>query len=157
MSNGYETPTADTTAAYNEVFPDISSAGNAYPNDFAALMPGFVVSQLNVNVNPSIQGTWTPSEAYAWGSADALTTNPEIGGEAAPAMGVPFAFGGVESSTVENFEMLGNQAVFQTPDVLNYGDVGYNNFAGQLGATIASGNYGELSYEDVSASLIYGV
>jgi hypothetical protein len=157
MANGYETPTQDTTAAYNEIYPDPSSAGNAYPDDFAALMPGFVVSQLNVNVNPSVQGTWSQVEAYAWGSADALTTNPEIGGEPAPMQGVPFAFGGVESSTVENFEMLGNQAVFQTPDVLNYGDVGYNNFAGQLGATIASGNYGELSYEDVSASIVYGV
>jgi hypothetical protein len=157
MANGYETPTQDTTAAYNEVYPDPSSAGNAYPDDFAALMPGFVVSQLNVNVNPDVQGTWSQVEAYSWGSADALTTNPEIGGEPAPMQGVPYAFGGVESSTVENFEMLGNQAVFQTPDVLNYGDVGYNNFAGQLGATIASGNYGELSYEDVTASLIYGV
>ena len=157
MFNGYETATADTTAAANEVYPDISSVGNAYPSDFQDLMPGYVVSQLNVNVNPSVHGTWTPSEAYSWGSADALTTNPEIGGEAAPMLGVPFAFGGVESSTVENFEMLGNQAVFQTPDVMNWGDVGYNNFAGQLGATIASGNYGELSYEDITSSLIYGV
>jgi len=157
MSNGYETPTQDSTAPYNEMMPDISSAGFAYPSDFQDLMPGYTVSALNVSVNPFIGGTWTPVEAYSWGSADALTTNPEIGGEAAPMLGVPFSFGGVESSTVENFEMLGNQAVFQTPDVQNWGDVGYLNFAGVLGSAVASGQFGELSNEDVSQSIVYGV
>jgi hypothetical protein len=71
--------------------------------------------------------------------------------------GAPFSFGGVESSTVENFEMLGNQAVFQTPDVNNWGDVGYLNFGGVLGASVASGYYAEPSYEDLSSSIIYGV
>ena len=117
MVNYYETATQDTDAAANEVYPDISSAGFAYPGDFQALLPGFVVSALNVNVNPDLEGTWTTPEAYSWGRSDDLTTNPEIGGEAAPMFGAPFSFGGVESSTVENFEMLGNQAVFQTPDV----------------------------------------
>jgi len=157
MHNGYEHATVDTTAAANEVYPDISTVGFGYPGDFQALMPGFVVSALNVNVNPSIQGDWHTPEAYAWGSSDVLTTDPEIDGEAAPMQGVPFSFGGVESSTVENFEMLGNQAVFQTPDVNNWGDVGFLNYGGQLGATIASGAYGEQSYEDISSSIIYGL
>ena len=157
MSNGYETPTTDTTAAFNEVTPDISSVGYGYPNDFQQLLPGYALSTVSVNVNPFIHGSWSTPEAYAWHSADNLTTNPEIGGEAAPVLGTPFAFGGVESSTVENFEMLGNQAVFQTPDVQNWGDVGFGDFAGQLGATVASGRYGEVSYEDLSQSLVYGV
>ena len=157
MVNYYETATQDTDAAANEVYPDISSAGFAYPGDFQALLPGFVVSALNVNVNPDLEGTWTTPEAYSWGRSDDLTTNPEIGGEAAPMFGAPFSFGGVESSTVENFEMLGNQAVFQTPDVMNWGDVGYLNFGGVLGASFASGAYSEPSYEDLSASLVYGL
>jgi hypothetical protein len=157
MANGYETPTHDTDADTWATMPDISSVGFGYPGDFQALMPGYALSAVNVSVDPFIEGTWTTPEAYAWHSADNLTTNPQIGGEAAPMLGVPFSFGAVESSTVENFEMLGNQAVFQTPDVMNWGDVGYLNFGGVLGSSVASGYFDEASYQDLSASIIYGV
>lgn len=157
MSNGYETPTHDTDASYCDIMPDISSVGFGYPGDFQDLMPGYTISAVNVNVNPFVAGTWSTPEAYSWGRSDDLTTNPEIGGEAAPMFGAPFSFGGVESSTVENFEMLGNQAIFQTPDVQNWGDVGYLNFSGVLGSAVSSGNFGEQSYEDISSSIIYGL
>jgi hypothetical protein len=140
--------------------PDISTdAGNSYPSDFADLMPGFVVPTINSNSDGVGQqrGFWHTPEAYSWHSSDLLTTNPEIDGQPGTNFNTPFALGQVESNTVENFEMLGSMAVFQTPQVYNWGDVGYQNFAGVLGASVASGSYQELPFEVWSQNIIEGV
>jgi len=161
MVNGYEYPTLDVTCLEPGYFqPDISGdAGNTYPPDFLDLMPGFVVPTVNVNNNglKGPRGDWTTPQAYSWHSSDLLTTNPEIDGKAGRSEGVAFAFGGVESSTVENFEMLGNQAVFQTPDVMNWGDVGYANTSGILAASVASQTFNQVPFETWSASVIAGI
>ena len=156
MRDGYETPTSDSTYGL-EVIPDPSSSGYTYPADFQSMMPGYAVPTISINVNQFDKGSWSTPEAYSWHYASNLTTNPQIDGEAAPVLGAPFAFGGVESNTVENFEMLGNQAAFQTPDVQNWGDVGFANFGGILGSAVASSQFGEVSYEDLTQSIVYGV
>jgi hypothetical protein len=148
----------NTPAGYN--LPDISTdAGNSYPADFAALMPGFVVPTVNSNSDGigQVRGDWSTPQAYSWHSSDLLTTNPEIGGIAGTIDSIPFAMGQVESNTVENFEMLGEMATFQTPQVYNWGDVGYQNFSGVLGASVASGSYQELPFEVWSQNVIEGV
>lgn len=157
MSTDYANITTDNTYGVCEAIPDPSSVGFNYPGDFANAMPGYTGIAVNVSVDPFVHGTWVTPNAYTWGSIDNLTTNPEVDGEAAPLLGVPFSFGAVESSTVENFEMLGNQAVFQAPDVMNWGDVGYANFGGVLGASVASAAYDQPSYQDLAASIVYGV
>ena len=103
------------------------------------------------------KGTWTTPQAYAWHSSDLLTTDPEVGGIAGTVENIPFAMGQVESNTVENFEMLGQQAVFQSPDVNHWGDVGYLNQSGILAASVASSYYDELPFEDWATSIVYGV
>jgi len=160
MATNYETPTQDVLyiePGFGQ--PDISGdAGNSYPPDFLDLMPGFVVPTVNVNNNglKGPRGDWTTPQAYSWHSGDLLTTNPEIDGKAGRSEGVAFAFGGVESSTVENFEMLGNQAVFQAPNVMNWGDVGYANTSGVLAASVASQTFNQVPYETWSASVLAG-
>jgi hypothetical protein len=164
--NGYETATTDL-AVYSpdEVMPDPSSVGLAgYPADFAALMPGYTGSGANIAgaCVPQAEygygsGGWSTPEAYAWHSADNLTTNPQVGGFAGDVIGVPFAFGPVESGSVENFEMLGNQAVFQTPDVNNYGDVGFMDFGGRLASAVASDTFDIASFYDVTPDILRAV
>ena len=142
------------------VLPDISGdAGNMYPADFAGLMPGYVMPTIQSGSDgiAQVRGDWSTPEAYAWHSSANLTTNPEVGGIAGTIDSIPFAMGAVESSTVENFEMLGNQAVFQFPSVSNWGDVGYSNGSGVLGASVASGYYAELPFEVWSQNIIEAV
>lgn len=158
MYNGNTLDAVNLPAGY--VLPDIpSDAGNSYPADFADLMPGYVRPTIQSNGDglASPRGTWTTPQAYAWHSSDLLTTDPEIGGIPGGIETIPFALGQVESNTVENFEMLGNQAVFQYPDVNHYGDVGYSNFGGVLGASVASSSFQELPFEVWSQNILEGI
>lgn len=157
-------PTHDSSAQPFEVIPDPSTVGMYhYPNDFAAAMPGYTGSGANFageregvpGAGIYSPGGWATPEAYSWGRADALTTNPQVGGLPGDVQGVPFAFGPVETSTVENFELLGTQAVFQTPDVSNYGDVGFLDFGGRLASAVASDTFDIASFY-VSAPDIIG-
>lgn len=145
-------------AGYN--LPDIpTDAGNAYPPDFYELMPqsaGITLQHIGSGV-ASPKGDWSTPQAYSWHSSDLLTTNPEIGGLPGTVGNIPYAMGAVESNTVENFEMLGNQAVFQFPSVSNWGDVGYLNASGVLAASVASSYYDELPFEDWASSIVVGV
>jgi hypothetical protein len=107
---------------------------------------------------PDTRGGWETPQAYAWGSSSDLTTDPEMGGFAGLADGNPFAFGGVESNTVENFELNGNQAAFNSPALAtrNYGDVGYSDFAGVLGSALAADQYEYPSFYATAASIVEG-
>ena len=138
-TDGYAADVDDSTFAESgQIQPSPSSVGFAYPADFQALHPGYALPA--VNVQPDGQpGAWTTPEAYAWGSEDALTTNPQIYGQAGVRLGNGFAFGCVESNTVENFELNGWQAQFNPLryGTTNWGDVGFSDFSGILGGAIA--------------------
>jgi hypothetical protein len=166
VRNDYEKSSPDLLEySPAEVYPDFSTVGMVgYPTDFATLMPGYTGSGANiagqcVNGVPGASaydaGSWFTPEAYAWHRADNLTTNPEVGGLPGDKYGIPFAFGPVESNTVENFEMLGAQAVFQPVDVNAYGDVGFMDFGGRLASAVTSDSYGGDNYFDV-ASIVLG-
>ena len=149
------------------LFPDISTVGmEGYPAEFAMMMPGYTGKGHNVagqivdgvpGASDYFAGDWSAPEAYAWHRADNLTTNPQIGGLPGDGYGTPFAFGPVESNTVENFEMLGNQAVFQTPDVTSYGEVGFMDFGGRLASAVSSQTYDLPSYYDSAAAILGGL
>lgn len=160
MATNYETATLDVYYIESDSnMPDPSgTAGNAYPPDFYNTMPGFVVPTIQHNSDglKGPRGDWSTPQAYSWHSSIELTTDPEIGGAPGRQQGAPFAFGGVESSTVENFEMLGNQAIFQAPSVMNWGDVGFSDTAGVLGASLASQSFTALPFESWSASVVAG-
>jgi hypothetical protein len=160
MNNYSDQVTDQTNVPAGSNFPDVSTdAGNTYPIEYYDLLPSLVVPTMQSNGDGmgSPLGDWSTPQAYSWHSSDMLTTNPEIGGSAGHILTTSFAMGQVESNTVENFEMLGSQAVFQAPNVMNWGDVGYNNASGILAASVASSYYDEQPFEDWASSIIGGV
>jgi hypothetical protein len=165
IRSDYEKATPDLLEFSPEsVIPDISTVGMfGYPADFACEMPGYTGT--GANIGGSIDGvpgasasydagSWSTPEAYAWGRSEALTTDPQIGGLPGDKYGIPFALGAVESNTVENFEMLGNQAVFQNPDVNNYGDVGFMDFGGRLASAVGSDTFDLANFYDSSLDIL---
>ena len=168
---GNPTYTQDVTDEVNlqpgEFTSSFSTVGMyGYPDDFARMMPGYTgcganISGVTTDV-PQAQfgmgsGLWSTSEAYPWGKSEDLVTDPQIGGYAGDDFAVPFAFGPVESNSVENFELLGAQAVFQSPDVQSYGDVGYSDLAGRLAASVSSYAYDQATYEQMATSVVNGM
>lgn len=164
--NGYQVEETDVdNALLGSNFPSPSSVGMVgYPADFAAAMPGYTGVGANIagiasgvpDTGVHVAGEWSTPQAYAWHYGSNLTTDPEVGGDAGDALGVPFAFGPVDTSTVEDFELRGQQAAFQVPNVMSFGDVGFNDLSGRLGAAVASYTYDQPSWEDMAASVVRG-
>jgi hypothetical protein len=159
MVDGYASDVDDSTyVELGQVQPSPSTVGNGYPSDFQGMMPGYALSAVNVSPDGD-PGGWTAPEAYAWGSEDALTTNPQVYGTAGARLGNSFAFGCVESNTVENFELNGWQSQFNPLryGTTNWGDVGFNDFSGILGGAIAADTYDYPAEYDMMASVVSGI
>lgn len=158
-ADGYASDVDDSTfVEVGQIQPSPSSVGFAYPDDFQSMMPGYALSAVNVNSDGQ-PGAWTAPEAYAWGSEDNLTTNPQIGGMPGVRLGNQFAFGCVESNTVENFELNGWQGQFNPLryGTTNWGDVGFNDFSGILGGAVAQDVYEYPAQDEIAARLVRGI
>lgn len=158
-TDGYATDVDDSTFAESgQIQPSPSTVGFAYPADFQAMMPGYALSA--VNVQPDGQpGGWSAPEAYAWGSENNLTTNPQIYGVPGLRLGNGFELGCVESNTVENFELNGWQGEFNPLryGTTNWGDVGFADFSGILGGAVAQDVYDYPAQYDIAASVVRGI
>jgi len=164
--NGYEVEETDLDfVPVGSNFPSPSSVGMyGYPSDFSTAMPGYTGVGANIagiasgvpDAGVHVAGEWSTPQAYSWHYGSNLTTDPEVLGLPGDALGVPFAFGPVETSSVEDFELRGQQAAFENPDVMAFGDVGFSDLAGRLGAAVASYSYDQPSWEDMAASVVQG-
>lgn len=134
----------DADASYPEtgqVSPSPSSVGLSYPPEFYGEFPGYVAAGGYVGQDQAYIQPYEVTEAYAWGRSADLTTDPSIGGVPGLALTTPLIFAGVESGTVENFELNGWQADFNRIAVDNYGPAGFGDFAGVLAVSVAAGDF----------------
>lgn len=131
-------------------------AGISYPMEDYALLPGFVPIGISVVTADGYPGNWNQGQpdrdSIALFSGD-IAPNPEIGGLPGMAGGtrLPWSYGGVESTVVENFELTGEQIHLRRPAQTGDGPVGFMDYSGYLAQALAQDTY-DISYDDKSQS-----
>ena len=97
--------------------------------------------ELQMQPDYNAPSQWNQSANYSWGPISNLVTDPSVGGFAGAPRVLGWNNGGVESNTVENFEMDGRRGEFRMQAATGYGPVGYADFGGVLGAALAQDAY----------------
>lgn len=119
-------------------------AGFRYPIADYADLPGYVVMGFQTTTADHTQGEWSqgdPSSQSIRIFSGALAPNPAYGGVSAFANNSPYGDAGVESNTVENFELTGEQVKIRRPSEKSYGPVGYSDYSGFLAQALAQDSY----------------
>lgn len=97
---------------------------------------------------------WNQDASYSFGPISNLVTDPSIQGFAGAPRVLGWSNGGVESNTVENFEMDGRRGEFRMQPATGYGPVGYADQSGVLGAALAQDAYDYATPYESAVSIV---
>lgn len=111
---------------------------------------------VTVGVDYNAPSVWNQPANYSWGPISNLVTDPSVDGFAGASRVNGYTLGGVESNTVENFELDGRQGQFPMQPATGYGPVGFSNAAGVLGASLAQDAYDFPTPYESGVSVIQG-
>lgn len=135
-------------------------AGIAYPLEDYAQLPGYVVYGLSTTTADEYHGDWSQGQPDKMSQelfSGELSPNPEVGGVSAMAMRSPFSLAGVESTTVENFELTGQVLKNRRPAETGEGPVGFTDYSGFLAQALAQDYYYTPYDDNMQADILTAV
>lgn len=133
--------------------------GFRYPVADYAELPGYVALGYQTTTADETRGQWSQGEPEPLSHelfSGEVAPNPAFGGQSANANRNPVGYGGVESNTVENFELTGDQIKLRRRPESSYGPVGYSDYSGFLAQALVQDAYytpyDDAAHADILAS-----
>lgn len=153
----YSVATTDSYG-WDMAFPIVAgSSGLDWEAPYDYALPGYVVNGWQNGTADGTMPDFVPTEAYAWGTTGALTTDPTVGSMPGEVNRLPYAAGPVDSNLVEDFTMTGAYISIRRKAEASSGPVGYMDYSGILAGALAQANANSYSTDRMNAELLMSI